>query len=169
MDSVSVLRALGAMANLALVITALAGCESRSEGAAEAQGQGQTVELVAAHRGKLPANWRHDHDAALAEAVAAKKPVIIDFSASWCVPCVDLAEKTFVEPRVAQEIEARFVAVSVDGTESVRAIEPLMERYGVEAFPTVIFVDSSGQVLDTPRLYDFVPPDEMLRALEAVR
>ena len=35
------------------------------------------------------------------------KPAVVDFSASWCLPCLELDEKTFSDPRVREALSRR--------------------------------------------------------------
>jgi thiol:disulfide interchange protein DsbD len=49
--------------------------------------------------------FRPYSEAALEEARAAKKPVMIDFYATWCLPCKELDEKTFRDPRVVDALK----------------------------------------------------------------
>ncbi|KAM0846226.1 hypothetical protein ACQ4PT_055806 [Festuca glaucescens] len=73
------------------------------------------------------------------EANAAKRLVVIDFTASWCPPCrviapvfADLAKKF---PHVA------FLKVDVD------ELKPIAEQFSVEAMPTFLFM-KEGDVKD---------------------
>ena len=68
------------------------------------------------------------------------KPVMIDFSASWCGPCKRIAP--FVDTLAEKYAEQAHV-VKCDIEES----EDLALRYGIRNVPTILFI-KDGQVVD---------------------
>jgi thiol:disulfide interchange protein DsbD len=99
---------------------------------------------------------------ALARASSEKRPLLLDFTAAWCIACKELDAKTFSEPRVGREL-GRFIAVKFDATnDDDPKVAATMERYKVVGLPTVLLFDSSGR--EIVRLTDFVPPDEFLQS-----
>jgi thiol:disulfide interchange protein DsbD len=112
--------------------------------------------------------WTYDEAAALAEATGSAKPVLIDFWASWCGACNELDEKTYPDPRVITE-SWRFVMVKIDATDQDDSDLALSAKYGVRGLPTVVFVDSKGNVLPAPRFTGWVDADAMLAAMRSVK
>jgi thiol:disulfide interchange protein DsbD len=110
---------------------------------------------VACQRGPEAIAWERSHDAALSRAASEHKPVLLDFTADWCQACQELEHRTYVDPAVRREA-ARFVAVKLDATAMDDPIKALFERYGIVGLPAVIFVDSTGKVLERPRVTGFV-------------
>jgi thiol-disulfide isomerase/thioredoxin len=76
-----------------------------------------------------------------AAATTAKVQKIIDFSTTWCGPCQAFAPH-FEE---AQKHFRNIQFVSLDGDNPDNA--SLKEKYKVHAYPTLVFLDSSGKVL----------------------
>lgn len=112
--------------------------------------------------------WVHDHDAAIATARAGGKPVMIDFFAEWCAACKELDRFTYSDPTVAAE-SSRFVNLKVDGTIEDDRIQGLYAKYGVIGLPTVVFIDSSGKVLEQPRVTGFLEAPRMKELMQRVK
>jgi thiol:disulfide interchange protein DsbD len=106
--------------------------------------------------------WTEYNEEALATAASAGRPVIIDFSAAWCIPCKELDHMTFAaDPVVARAKD--FVTLKADLTESGSpAVKALKERYGVRGVPTVVFLAPDGSEIDHLRFTGVISPEEFL-------
>jgi len=114
--------------------------------------------------------WKYDLEAGLEQAQREGKPALVDFWATWCPACLDLDQKTFSHPVIADELR-RFVAIKVDCTASFddEALQKLMKKYDAMDLPTIRFVDSSGKLLPQPVIKGFVGPMRMRELLKEIR
>lgn len=95
------------------------------------------------------------------------KPLLVDFTATWCGACKELDKNTFADERVSAEA-GRFVAVKVDATDDEDpSVKSIMTSLSVVGLPTVILFDSRGT--EVTRFNDYVSPDEFLRHLRNVK
>jgi thiol:disulfide interchange protein DsbD len=129
----------------------------------EAHGEFAWAINFKAEQAKSPAPFEE----VLAKAKADCKPVLIDFFADWCAACKELDQHTYTAPSVISEAE-RFVKVKVDGTEDHEVLEALYERFGVQGLPTVAFVDPMGEVMKSPKVTGFLPPEKFVTELQKV-
>jgi thiol:disulfide interchange protein DsbD len=110
--------------------------------------------------------WLEEEEKAIARATTEKKPIIVDFGASWCAACKELDRDTWPDPSVRAEAQ-RFVALKVDATDDEAAeTKRLQEKYKVRGLPTVVVLDSSGT--ERLRFNEFVPPDKLTSAIKAI-
>lgn len=94
------------------------------------------------------------------------KPVIIDFTADWCVPCRELERRTFSSPPVIAKAK-QFLTLRVDLTHSTKPENrSFMERYSIKGVPTVIFLDQMGKEIESLRFYEVIKPEEFLRRMK---
>ncbi len=107
--------------------------------------------------------WKPYSEQILQEAQKLKKPVIIDFYATWCTPCRALEETTFHDASVVKQAESAFVMIRVDLTRAGNpAHERLLQQYGVKGVPTIVFLNVSGKERQGLRLVDYLPADQFL-------
>jgi thiol:disulfide interchange protein DsbD len=107
-------------------------------------------------------------ETALATAREQGRPVMIDFFAEWCAACKELDHKTYVAENVIAESE-RFVNIKLDFTDDEPSLTTLEKRYGVVGLPTILFIDSNGEVLRDPKVTGFMGPERFVREMQKVR
>ena len=111
---------------------------------------------------KIP--WQTYSDEVLDAAIRGKRPVMIDFTSRNCPPCLDMERKVFTDRRVA-EAAKEFLPLRADLTLINAANEALANRFGVEAFPTIVFISPDGKERSNLRLVGY---ENALRFAERV-
>lgn len=92
-----------------------------------------------------PIPWRHDYAAALQEGKASGKPILIDFSATWCPPCQRMKQSSWPDDRVVKLASSSYVPLGLD-VDDANAKAPA-EKYNITEIPAILIVDSDGKVL----------------------
>jgi thiol-disulfide isomerase/thioredoxin len=100
----------------------------------------------------------------LRRARAEKKPLMVDTYAVWCGPCKQLDRTTFADPDVGAWAKKNVLAVKIDAEKGEG--RRIARRYAVRAFPTILFLDPSGDELD--RISGVFPPKDFVGAGEAI-
>ena len=107
--------------------------------------------------------WERDLSTALSHARGqGKKVVMVDFYTDWCGWCRKLDETTYADPAVQSTLK-QMVTVKLDAERDGHADA---EHYGVEGFPTVLFLDARG--VEVARIPGYLPPGEFLDQLNEI-
>jgi len=106
--------------------------------------------------------WRADAEVALADARAAGRFAVVDFTADWCLACHELDRLTLRHPDVAALL-AGAERIRVDATRVTEPVEVLFARFRVLGLPAIVVVSPDGEVVEEARITSFVPPEEAVR------
>jgi len=101
------------------------------------------------------AEWRA-FDQAVEKAAAEKKYVVVDFYTDWCKWCKVMDDKTYADSSVVTALDENFVIAKINGesSETITFMGKTMSQSDftmnmkIRGFPSTLFMDSDGEVID---------------------
>lgn len=81
----------------------------------------------------------------LAKAAKEDKLIFVDAYAAWCGPCKKMSRDVFTKPQVGEFYNAKFVNAKIDMEKGEGP--GLARNWKVMAYPTLLFVNGSGEVV----------------------
>lgn len=106
-------------------------------------------------------HWETKLDRARTAALAANKPLLIEFWAVWCENCREMDDSVYSNERIATGM-AKVVPVRID----IDGQTDVARKYAVSGTPTLVLADSYGNELF--RYVGALPLDRMLELLKAL-
>ena len=94
----------------------------------------------------------------------SKKPVMIDFWASWCVACEELEDITFKDKEVIKKLQ-NFTLIKIDVTKNNEDDKALQKMFEIIGPPTLIFWDIKKQETPNLKIVGYKNPKEFLEIL----
>lgn len=104
--------------------------------------------------------WQTDWEETKSLARKERKPILIDVYQDNCGGCERLANETFTDPAVIEEVNSRFVAIKLH----LFTDRAIVRDWGLFWTPTVLFADRTGKI--RYESINYVPADVMLDVLD---
>jgi thiol:disulfide interchange protein len=86
--------------------------------------------------------WYDSFEDGLEIAKKERKPLMVDFEAEWCIWCKRLDETTYKDQQIIT-LSKKFIPVKVNCDKDIDTAR----RYGVRGLPTIIFMNSEGEII----------------------
>lgn len=90
--------------------------------------------------------WEKDLATAKKKAKEKNVPIMIDVYTDWCTWCKELDKNTYANKEVIDAAK-KMVSIKLNPETSQEGAE-IAQRYGVQGFPTILFISADGFVLE---------------------
>jgi thioredoxin-related protein len=122
------------------------------------------LSLIAAACGQRDDFWFDgDYSAATTLAKQNGSLVMLVFETDWCIWCDRMEREVFTHPDVRGALQG-LVALKLDAEGDG---ERLAARYGVDSYPTIVFINGDGEEVD--RILGYLPPGEFVTQSRRIR
>ncbi|MFW6347946.1 MAG: cytochrome c biogenesis protein CcdA [Cyclonatronaceae bacterium] len=111
-------------------------------------------------------SWEPYSEEKLETAVAENRPVMIDFYADWCIPCLELERMTFTDGQVMEAADDMMrLKVDLTNFDSPES-EALRQEFNIAGVPTIVFINAEGQEVSEARVIGFLKPEAFLQRID---
>jgi thiol:disulfide interchange protein len=154
------------------VVSKTAGVQTTGEFSAfltESFGKAAVVPDATASEAPEEVAWAPYSPEAVAAAKSAGKPVVIDFTADWCVNCKQIEKEVFEQPQVADRLSKEVVTLRADLTKwADPASAALQKEFDFKALPTIVLLDANGKENKELRITGRLSVDEFEKRLDGI-
>lgn len=110
--------------------------------------------------------WEDYSDEQFEQALADGSPIMMDFYADWCIPCLELERATFTDQNVI-DATLGFRRFKVDMTQyESESSQRLRERFNIAGVPTILFINEEGEEVEDARVVGFLRADRFLEMVQ---
>ena len=117
------------------------------------------LSIISCNKADAEIKWEKDLATAKKKAKEKNLPIMIDVYTDWCTWCKELDKNTYSHKEVI-DIAKKMVSVKLNPETSEEGAD-IAQRYGVQGFPTILFISADGFVLENVGGYvegeQFVP------------
>lgn len=112
-------------------------------------------------------NWQSSYGEALAVSKSENKPIMVIFTADWCVFCKKLENQTFTNSQIVREINNNFVAVKINKDKETE----IANDFNVGGIPDMYFLtpfDTEADLQIIARQLGFIEAKNLLPGLQQI-
>lgn len=102
--------------------------------------------LISCNNSYAEIKWEKNLETAKKKAKEKDLPIMIDVYTDWCTWCKELDEKTYKNKEVINASK-KFVSLKLNPETSEDGSE-IAKKYGVQGYPTILFISADGFVLE---------------------
>jgi thioredoxin-related protein len=104
-----------------------------------------------------------EYSKGIEKAKAVKKPILLNFYASWCGYCRKMEDETFSNRMVSTFIQDAFIPIQVNSEKQRR----ISSMYGVRGLPFFWFLTAKAERIAA--LPGYIPPDAFINYLKYIQ
>ena len=82
----------------------------------------------------------------LEKAKVENKLLFVDCYTTWCGPCKMLKKYTFTDANLGDFMKDKYISMEIDMEQLEGQL--IAKKYGIEAYPTLLFLDKYGRVVN---------------------
>lgn len=97
------------------------------------------------------------------EIAKSTKPVLVDFTAKWCIACKEFENITFKDQRVIDKLQS-FNLIKVDVTDNSDEEKEIMDNFNLFGPPAILFFKDKNELKEL-RIVGYKNPEEFLSNL----
>lgn len=97
------------------------------------------------------------------EIAKSTKPVLVDFTAKWCIACKEFENITFKDQRVIDKMQS-FNLIKVDVTDNSDEEKEIMDNFNLFGPPAILFFKDKNELKEL-RIVGYKNPEEFLNYL----
>jgi len=113
--------------------------------------------------------WEPYADDRYEEAIENNQPIMMDFYADWCIPCLELERSTFVDGNVIDATQ-NFRRFKVDMTNyESETSQKLRDTFNVAGVPTIVFIGPDGEEIDDARVVGYLNAGSFMERVNMLR